>query len=99
MTIHQRLRQHLAVRVPPDLPLAPDLPGKNSRYHSQKQKCLYTGALAAALLVLPLPFGLTDPVFSPINYLVTPALVVGRLAVFLVLDLVIEALRKKKKRN
>jgi hypothetical protein len=65
----------------------------------QKQKFLYAGALTAALLVLPLPFAFTDPVFPPVNYLITPILVIGWLAVFLVLDLVIEALIKKKKRN
>ena len=64
-----------------------------------KQKLLYAGVLAAVLLVLPLPFAFTDPVFPPINYLFTPMLVIGRLAVFLVLDLVIETLIKKKKRN
>ena len=64
-----------------------------------KQKLLYAGALAATLLVLPLPFGLTDPLFPPINYLFTPMLAVGRLAIFLALDLVIETLIKKKKRN
>ena len=65
----------------------------------RKQKLLYTGALALALLVLPLPFVFTDPVFPPVNYLITPILVIGRLAVFLVLDLVIETLIKKKKKN
>ena len=62
----------------------------------QKQKFLYAGALTAALLVLPLPFAFTDPVFPPVNYLITPTLVIGRLAVFLVLDLVMEALLKKR---
>ena len=66
---------------------------------SRKQKLLYSGALALALLVLPLPFALTDPVFPPVNYLITPILVIERLAVFLVLDLVMEALIRKKKRN
>lgn len=66
---------------------------------SRKQKLLYAGALTAALLVLPLPFAFTDPIFSPVNYLITPILVIGRLTVFLVLDLVIETLIKKKKRN
>jgi len=66
---------------------------------SRKQKLLYSGALALALLVLPLPFAFTDPVFPPVNYLITPILVIERLAVFLVLDLVMEALIRKKKRN
>lgn len=66
---------------------------------SRKHKLQYAGVLTAALLVLPLPFAFTDPVFPPINYLVTPMLAVGRLAVFLVLDLVIEAFLGKKKRN
>ena len=65
----------------------------------RKQKLLYSGALAFALLILPLPFAFTDPVFPPVNYLITPILVIERLAVFLVLDLVMEALIRKKKRN
>ena len=63
---------------------------KDSGILPRKQKLLYTGVLAVTLLVLPLPFALTDPVFPPINYLVTPMLAAGRLAVFLVLDLVLE---------
>ncbi|MBQ9853344.1 MAG: helix-turn-helix transcriptional regulator [Ruminiclostridium sp.] len=63
----------------------------------RKQKLLYAGGLAAALLVLPLPFGLTDPLFPPINYLFTPMLAVGRLAVFLALDLILEHFLKGKK--
>lgn len=62
----------------------------------QKQKFLYAGALTAALLVLPLPFAFTDPVVSPVNYLFNPLVITGRLAVFLVLDLVMEALLKKR---
>lgn len=62
-----------------------------------KQKLLYAAAMAVTLLVLPLPFGLTDPLFPPINYLFTPMLAVGRLAVFLVLDLTLEFFLKRKK--
>lgn len=62
-----------------------------------KQKLLYAGALATTLLILPLPFGLTDPLFPPINYLFTPMLAVGRLAVFLALDLILEFFLKRKK--
>jgi len=62
-----------------------------------KQKLLYAVAMAVTLLVLPLPFGLTDPLFPPINYLFTPMLAVSRLAVFLVLDLTLEFFLKRKK--
>ncbi|MBR3752698.1 MAG: helix-turn-helix transcriptional regulator [Ruminiclostridium sp.] len=62
-----------------------------------KQKLLYAAAMAVTLLILPLPFGLTDPLFPPINYLFTPMLAVGRLAVFLVLDLTLEFFLKRKK--
>ena len=57
---------------------------------SWKTKVLYAAGLSALLLVLALPFGLTDPIFPLVNYTITPTLVVGRLALFLVLDLVIE---------
>ncbi|MBR5534955.1 MAG: helix-turn-helix transcriptional regulator [Ruminiclostridium sp.] len=63
-----------------------------------KSKILYAGALAAALVVLPLPFGLTDPIFPLSNYLFTPLFVILRLGVFLALDLVIEAFLEKRKR-
>lgn len=62
-----------------------------------KQKLLYAAAMTVTLLVLPLPFGLTDPLFPPINYLFTPMLAVSRLAVFLVLDLTLEFFLKRKK--
>jgi len=63
----------------------------------RKQKLLYAGALAATLLILPLPFGLTDPLFPPINYLFTPVFVLLRLAAFLALDLILEHFLKRKK--
>ncbi len=62
-----------------------------------KQKLLYAASMAVTLLVLPLPFGLTDPLFPPINYLFTPMLAVSRLTVFLVLDLILEFFLKRKK--
>ena len=63
----------------------------------RKAKLRYAAALTAALLVIPLPFGLTDPIYPLVNYLITPSFVVLRLAVFLVLDLVIEGLLRKKR--
>ena len=65
---------------------------------SLRHKLRYAGALAVTLLVLPLPFGLTDPIYPLPNYLFTSVFVIGRLALFLVLDLVIEALLKRKKK-
>ena len=59
---------------------------------------LYAAALAGVLLVLPLPFALSDPVFSPVNYMVTPLLVTGRLAVVLAIVLMAAAVQKRRKR-
>ena len=56
------------------------------------------GAVVMGLL-LSLPFTLTDPVFSPVNYLFTPLLVVGRMAVFLGIDWALSFVKKRKSRQ
>lgn len=60
------------------------------------QKLIYLGILTAGLLFLPLPFALTDPVISPVNYYDAPCFAAVRMSVFFVLDQVLVWRRGKK---
>ena len=60
---------------------------------SLKQRLLYVAALGAGLLMLPLPFALSDPVFPPVNYCMTPRLGILYMLFFFGLDLGAELLR------
>lgn len=62
-----------------------------------REKLLYMAALAAGIFLLPLPFALTDPVFAPVNYLITPALVVARMVLFFAIDFLICLIKSRKK--
>ena len=61
-----------------------------------KKEFLYLAALAAGVLLLPLPFALTDPVFAPVNYLITPALVIGRMLFFFAVDLALRLVERRR---
>ena len=61
-----------------------------------KKKLLYLAALAAGLLLLPLPLALTDPVFASVNYLITPALVIGRMLFFFAVDLALRLVERRR---
>lgn len=63
-----------------------------------KTMLCYAAALTGALLVLPLPFALSDPVFPIINYYITPLLVIGRLVAILVIALAADTVRKRRRR-
>ena len=62
-----------------------------------KKKLLYLAGLAAGVLLLPLPFALTDPAFAPIDYLITPLLVVGRMLFFFALDAALCLVERKRR--
>ena len=62
-----------------------------------KLLCALGFALASAAVVLP--WALTDPVFSPVNYLITPGLCLIRLLFFLLLSLLIDFLRGRRGRR
>ena len=62
-----------------------------------KKKAVYLAALAAGVLLLPLPFALTDPVFGPIDYLITPVLVIGRMLLFALADLVLCLVERRRR--
>ena len=63
-----------------------------------KQKILYMMVLAAGILLAPLPFAVTDAVFLKIDYYMTPTYVIGRIRLFGGVGLIIELVRKRKRR-
>ena len=56
-----------------------------------------TAKLAAAMLVAPLPFALTDALFPPINYLVTPIVALGRMVWFWLIAVVVELVQRRRR--
>ena len=72
--------------------------GKKRRV-AWKKKVLYLAVLAGGVLLLPLPFALTDPIFAPVNYLITPVLVIGRTVFFLAVDLILCLWERRKERQ
>lgn len=64
-----------------------------------KTKLLCALGFAVASMVVVLPWALTDPVFSHVNYLTMPVLALIRLAFFLVLSLIIDFFRARKGRK
>lgn len=71
-----------------------DLMGKG--VVSGRTKLLFAAAVAAAVVLPPLPFALTDPVFPPVNYFFTPLLVLTRLAFFLAVDTAVRLFRRNR---
>ena len=63
---------------------------------SAGRKLLYTAALVAALLPVPLLLGGTDPVYGMANYLITPFLALCRLLLFLLVSVIADALRQRR---
>ena len=61
-----------------------------------KTKLLCVLSYAAASMVVVLPWALSDPIYPPINYLITPTLCLVHLAVFLLLSLIIDFFRTRK---
>lgn len=62
-----------------------------------KTKLFYTAALCAAPFAAALPFALTDPLFAPVNYWITPMYVSARVIVFFLLHLVINGVIDRRK--
>lgn len=61
-----------------------------------KLLCALGFALASAAVVLP--WALTDPVFPPVNYLTTPGLCLAELLFFLLLSLLIDFFRGRRRK-
>lgn len=64
-----------------------------------KSKLIYISTLAALVIAVAALFGLTDAVFAPIDYLLTPIFVVARIFVLFAIHLVIEYLQKRHPRD
>lgn len=61
-----------------------------------KSKVIYISTLAAFIIAVAALFGLTDSVFAPIDYLLTPIFVVTRILILFAIHLVIEFLQKRR---
>jgi len=61
-------------------------------------KLRYIAVLSAVILAAALLFGFTDPVFSVIDYLITPLRVIGRFFLFLIAELIAGHFRRRKER-
>ena len=61
-----------------------------------KSKLIYISTLAASIVVVAAIFGLTDSVFAPIDYLITPLFVTARILILFVIHLLIEFLQKRR---
>ena len=61
-----------------------------------KSKLIYISTLAASIVMVAAIFGLTDSVFAPIDYLITPLYVTVRMLVLFVIHLLIEFLQKRR---
>lgn len=64
-----------------------------------KSKVVYISTLAAFIIAVASLFGLTDSVFAPIDYLLTPIFVVTRILVLFAIHLVIEFLQKRRSKQ
>lgn len=62
-----------------------------------KVKITYMITLAAVLFAVAILFGAADTVFVTVDYIMTPALVIGRMLFFFAVDLIIQLVQKKPK--
>ena len=70
---------------------------KRIRYE-RKARLLWVFAVSLAMLLVSALFGLTDSVFSAVNYLILPLYAAARLFFFTALDVLIEFLQKRKEK-
>ena len=64
-----------------------------------KEKLIYVGIWVGSILVVTLPFALTDPVFGAVNYLFTPWHLITRILFFLLISLAVDAFRVRRKKG
>lgn len=62
-----------------------------------RTKLLYLAALTGGILLVVLPFALTDPIYAPVNYLFMPLRVIVMFLFFFILDLVISRIIRRPK--
>lgn len=61
-----------------------------------KRKLKYAAILSAVILLIAIIFGLMDPVYEVVNYMITPVWVVVRFALFLLADIIIENFQRRR---
>lgn len=64
-----------------------------------RAKSLYVGGLAGALLLTGMFFGTIDPVFTRVDYSITPALVIARMLFFFAADLMVGLVQRRSRRH
>ena len=64
-----------------------------------KKKLIFSGIWAGGILVVTLPFALTDPVFNAVNYLITPWLLITRIIFFLLIALAVDFFRAHRRKG
>ena len=64
-----------------------------------KEKLIFAGIWAGGILVVTLPFALTDPVFNAVNYLTTPWLLITRIIFFLLVALAVDFFKLRKRNS
>lgn len=64
-----------------------------------KTKLLCVSGFIAACAVVVLPWALTDPFYTPNDYLIYPTLCLAQLAFFLILSLVIDLIRTRRQKH
>ena len=64
-----------------------------------KSKVIYISTLVAFIIAVAALFALTDSVFAPIDYLLTPIFVVTRILVLFAIHLIIEFLQKRRSKQ
>lgn len=63
-----------------------------------RTKFLYTVTLSICLLAAPLLFGLSDPVFTLTDYMITPMFVIARAILFFIADLIIACVKRRRRK-
>lgn len=70
---------------------------KNCRF-SLRHRLIWAAISTGCMLLIAFLFGVTDHIFGTVDYMLTPLLVSSRLAVFLILDIVIQRLQRRRGR-
>lgn len=61
-----------------------------------KSKLIYAASLAAGILAIAALFGIIDPVYAPLNYLITPICVVAEMLILFAIHFVSEYIQKRR---
>lgn len=70
----------------------------NCRY-SLKYRLAWAAACAVTVWLIAFCFGAADQVFPAVNYLITPLFLTARIAIFTILDILIQIIQNRKRKN